>query len=477
MIFNEPVFVAFLVIVFALYWLPFTRNGAHKHPVLLAASYVFYGWWDWRYLGLIIFCSLVAFYCGLAIHRAANERQRKGYLLFSIVVPLAVLVVFKYYDFFVYSLLELGQDLGLTLHLHTLQVLLPVGISFYTFQALSYTTDIYRREIKPTDQLVTFLAFKAFFPQLVAGPIERAPHFLPQIEARRPFSYANAVHGCRLMLTGAFKKMVVADRLAPLVDDIFSQQETFGGLFNLVGVVFFALQIYCDFSGYSDIARGVAKLFNLDLVVNFDRPYAARSLREFWSRWHISLSTWFRDYVYIPLGGNRNGWARHVRNLLITFLLSGLWHGANWTFVFWGALHGGFLIVERLAKGGLGRLPGAMQWAITMVVVLVGWVFFRADNIGHAWAYLGRMMEHGPDLIHQLHRLTRPNEISPLSVLLSGLFGFAVLVAERLTARPGFSAWFEQRPVVRRLSYASLVALVLLFGVFADQSAFIYFQF
>lgn len=477
MIFNEPVFVVFLIIVFGIYWLPLSRTGAHKHGVLLLASYVFYGWWDWRYLGLIIFCSLVSYYCGLAIHRSTDERRRKAYLFLSIVVPLAVLMVFKYYDFFIYSLMDLGAAMGVKLHLHTLKVLLPVGISFYTFQALSYTTDVYRRELAPSNDVVTFLAFLAFFPQLVAGPIERAPQFLPQIVAKRPFSYANAVEGCRLMLTGAFKKMVVADRLAPLVETIFSEQETFAGPFNVLGVVLFAIQIYCDFSGYSDIARGVGKLFNLDLMVNFDRPYAARSLREFWSRWHISLSTWFRDYVYIPLGGNRLGMGRHVRNLLITFLLSGLWHGANWTFVCWGALHGGFLIVERLARGGLERLPGAARWGITMVVVLVGWVFFRAEDIGAAFDYLGRMASMGPDLEYQLNRLTRPNDITRASLLFSIVFGFGVLLAERITARPRFRGWLEARPLTRRLSYGMLVALVLFFGVFADRSAFIYFQF
>jgi alginate O-acetyltransferase complex protein AlgI len=271
--------------------------------------------------------------------------------------------------------------------------------------------------------------------------------------------------------------MVVADRLAPLAETVFSNQDTFAGVFNLAGVLFFALQIYCDFSGYSDIARGVAKLFNLDLMVNFDRPYFARSLREFWGRWHISLSTWFRDYVYIPLGGNRGTWGMHARNLLITFMLSGLWHGANWTFVCWGALHGGFLLVERLAKGGLDRLPAIGRWSITMVVVLVGWVFFRAEDLGHAMEYLGRFAEAGPDLGHQLKRLLRLNEIGLGSLFFTILFAAVVLVMDRLSITPAFLARFDRRPALRYASYATLVALVLFFGVFADQSAFIYFQF
>lgn len=477
MIFNQPVFVAFLVIVFALYWAPLARHGAHKHLVLLAASYVFYGWWDWRYLGLIVFCSLVSFYCGLAIHRATAPRERKLFLSISIIVPLAVLVVFKYYDFFAASLVAAAAGMGITLHHHTLDVLLPVGISFYTFQALGYTIDVYRGLIRPTDRPITFLAFQAFFPQLVAGPIERAAHFLPQIEAKRPFSYPNAVAGCRLMLIGAFKKMVVADRMAPLVDTIFTDQATFAGPFNVLGALLFAVQIYCDFSGYSDIARGVGKLFNLDLMVNFDRPYSARSLREFWSRWHISLSTWFRDYVYIPLGGNRGPWAKHARNLLITFVLSGLWHGANWTFVSWGALHGGFLVLERLAKGGPDRLPPWLRWTITMLVVLIGWVFFRAADIQHAWEYLMRTAEHGPPFADQLQRLLRTNDITRISLLATIGFGVLVLIMERAGIHTGLVAWMRQRPLPRRLSYAVLVFTILLFGVFTDQSAFIYFQF
>lgn len=477
MIFNQPVFAIFLVIVFTLYWMPFTRNGAHKHPVLLAASYVFYGWWDVRYLALIIFCSLVAFFCGILIHRARTPQLRKLYLVVSIVVPLAVLVIFKYYDFFITSLMSACGSIGVEVHLHTLRVLLPVGISFYTFQALSYTTDIYRREIEPTHQLVTFLAFKAFFPQLVAGPIERAPHFLPQIEARRSFSYPNAVIGCQLILIGAFKKMVLADRLAPLADAVFDHPTLFGGVLNGLGALFFAMQIYCDFSGYSDMARGIGKLFNLDLMINFNRPYLARDLRDFWARWHISLSTWFRDYVYIPLGGSRAGALRSARNLMITFLLSGLWHGANWTFVIWGALHGAFLLVERFGGSVLARLTPALRWALTMVVVLVGWVFFRAPDLTHAVLYLKRTFTFDADPMFLLGRLLNYAECSPLGLLCTFVFTVLLITLDVLTARPSFLARLEQRPMIRYAGYAGLMFIVLFFGVFSDQRAFIYFQF
>ena len=477
MIFNSPVFVAFLVIVFALYWMPLLPNGRHKHLVLLVASYVFYGWWDWRYLGLIIFCSLVSFGSALRIESASDARSRKAWLAAGILVPLAVLVVFKYFDFFAVSLAEALARLGVESEPRTLGLLLPVGISFFTFQALSYTTDVFRGALKPTREPIAFLAFLAFFPQLVAGPIERAPQFLPQILAKRSFSYENAVIGCRLILIGAFKKMVVADRMGPLADAVFDHPMLFGGLFNVLGALCFAVQIYCDFSGYSDIAQGTAKLFNLDLMRNFNRPYLAESLREFWGRWHISLSTWFRDYVYIPLGGNQ-GTAWHVaRNLLITFVLSGLWHGANWTFVAWGALHGAFLVVERLMRGGFERLPFMLRWAITMLVVLVGWVFFRAADIDAALLFLGRAVTFDRDMLFLLKRLLTYAECSPFGLACTFAFAALLIAIDAVTARPAFLARFEQRTALRYVGYAGLALIVLFFGVFTDQRAFIYFQF
>ena len=474
MIFNSPVFVIFLVIVFALYWAPFTRNGAHRNPVLLISSYVFYGWWDWRFLSLILFSSLLDFFLGLRLSAATDQGARKRLLIISMAANLGVLFFFKYFNFFLGSFQDM---LGVGELSWTFRIILPVGISFYTFQTMSYCIDIYRRQLEPTKDLLGFMTFVSFFPQLVAGPIERAKDLLPQLQALRPFSHDNAVLGCKLMLIGAFKKMVVADRLAPLVEAIFENQTEFSGLFNVLGAVFFAIQIYCDFSGYSDIAVGTAKLFNVDLMSNFNRPYFALSLREFWARWHISLSTWFRDYVYIPLGGNRGTLALHARNLMVTFVLSGLWHGANWTFIIWGALHGGFLMVERFIGGPLKRTPTLLQWAITMVVVLVGWVFFRAQDISHATEYLGHLVPNGTDLSHQLKRLMRIPEVSPFSLLSTVVFAAFVLVIDKLSITPKFVSTVDNNRFVRYATYSTLVALVLLFGIFTDQAAFIYFQF
>jgi len=279
------------------------------------------------------------------------------------------------------------------------------------------------------------------------------------------------------MLIGAFKKMVLADRLAPLADAVFDHPTLFGGIFNGMGAIFFALQIYCDFSGYSDIARGVGKLFNLDLMINFDRPYFARSLKDFWGRWHISLSTWFRDYVYIPLGGNRLDAFRSARNLMITFLLSGLWHGANWTFVIWGGLHGVFLLVERYAGSLLGRPHAVLRWALAMLVVLVGWVFFRAPDLAHALLYLRRTFVFDAEPLYLLGRLLNYAESSPLGLVCTFFFAVLLIVIDLLTARSAFMAVLERRPLLRYAGYSGLVLIILFFGVFTDQRAFIYFQF
>jgi D-alanyl-lipoteichoic acid acyltransferase DltB (MBOAT superfamily) len=477
MIFNSPVFVVFLICTFALYWLPLLPKGGHRRLVLLIASYVFYGWWDWRYLGLILFCSLVSYTTALQIDGAKGDRARKVWLTIGVVVPLAVLVVFKYYDFFITSLVDGMARIGLTARPLTLGLILPVGISFFTFQALSYTIDVHRGSLRSERDPIAFLAFLAFFPQLVAGPIERATTFLPQITANKPFSYENAVVGCRLILIGAFKKMVVADRLAPVADAVFDHPTLFEGLFNLLGAACFAVQIYCDFSGYSDIALGTGKLFNIDLMRNFDRPYLALSLREFWGRWHISLSTWFRDYVYIPLGGNKGGGWHTGRNLFITFLLSGLWHGANWTFVAWGALHGCALVVERMMGSGFQRIPLMLRWTLTMMVVLLGWIFFRATDIGSAMLFLERSFKFNQDDLFLLKRLLTYAECSPFALACTFAFATLLILMDRITAAPTFLARFHRHTWLRYGSYIGLIVIVLFFGTFTDQRAFIYFQF
>ncbi|MCB9183632.1 MAG: MBOAT family protein [Flavobacteriales bacterium] len=472
--FNSPTFVIFLVVVFALHWAPIMRGGRHRNAVLLVASYFFYGWWDWRFLGLILASSLLDYTLGRWLGATSEKRARDGILLLSIVANLGTLFFFKYFNFFLDSLKVL---LGADDIPWSMRIILPVGISFYTFQTMSYCIDIHRRQMQPTRDLLGFLTFVSFFPQLVAGPIERAKELLPQLMGQRRFDRQQAVEGLRLMLVGAFKKMVIADRFAPLADAVFDHPTLFLGAFNILGAACFALQIYGDFSGYSDIARGTAKLFGVELMVNFNRPYQALSLRDFWARWHISLSTWFRDYVYIPLGGNRAGVLMHGRNLMITFLLSGLWHGANWTFVAWGGLHGAFLLVERVARGGLDRLPGSVRWAITMLVVLIGWVFFRAQDLGHATLYLRRALRFDLDPLFLLKRLLTYAELSPTGLAITLTAGLALIGLDRWSARPHALAVLHTRPVLRHAGYAALVLAILFFGVFTDQRAFIYFQF
>ena len=388
MLFNTITFFLFLPIAFAGYWV--LRDRKLQNVWLLLASYVFYGWWDWRFLFLIAACSAVNFWAGSYIHRTSVSWKRKLALTSCVVVCVGALCVFKYYNFFAESLSAL---LGVSSESLTVKIVLPVGISFFTFQALSYTIDIALGKLKPTDSWVEYFTFIAFFPQLVAGPIERASNLLPQFQRDRHFDFDGAMHGLCLMAYGLFKKMVVADTLALYVDNVFFKPELYSSVTCLIGAIFFALQIYCDFSGYSDVARGVARLFGFELMVNFNRPYLSRSFSDFWRNWHISLSTWFKDYVYIPLGGNRVSVLKWARNTMVVFLLSGLWHGAAWTFVIWGALHGAFLVVEGVRKRMgltlkdclLSRLISGV-WVNAWVVL--AWIFFRASSFENLRTYL-----------------------------------------------------------------------------------------
>ena len=390
--------------VFGLYWFVFASRLKARNLFLLAASYLFYGWWDWRFLGLIVASTFVDYMAGLAMGRSTGATARRAWLGLSLVANLSLLGFFKYWNFFVDSWLAAWGSLGIELHAATVQIILPVGISFYTFQTLSYTIDVYRRRIEPTTDLPAFAAFVAFFPQLVAGPIERAASLLGQFRETHRFSYSDAAEGSRQILWGLFKKVVIADQLAPHVDFIFANYESQPSLMLLIGAVLFAFQIYCDFSGYSDIAIGTARLFGFRLMTNFRYPYFARDIGEFWRRWHISLSTWFRDYVYIPLGGSRGGRARTLRNVLIVFMVSGLWHGANWTFVAWGALHAALflpsILMDRhrlyLDDAAPGRLLPSLRELtaikLTFLQVCLAWIFFRAESWQHATGYLGGMV-------------------------------------------------------------------------------------
>ena len=397
MLFNSLEFFLFVIVVFGAYWLIPNRVRLQNF-LILVASYVFYGWWDWRFLFLIGGCSAVNFIAGLFLSCSKGRLMRRTILCLCFAVSLGVLCVFKYYNFFTESFESILRVMGFKADFATLKIVLPVGISFFTFQALSYTLDVAFGKIKATKDPVEFFAFIAFFPQLVAGPIERASNLLPQFGRRRVFSYAVAMDGLCLIVYGLFKKMVVADTLALYVDRAYSNPDFYSSVTCVIASVFFAMQIYCDFSGYSDAARGFAKLFGFELMVNFNRPYMATTFADFWRRWHISLSTWFKDYVYIPLGGSRNGRGRTVLNLWVVFLLSGLWHGASWLFVAWGGIHAVFLTCGCLKKWlmpsqadndkGFARIISIL--AVGLFVTLA-WIPFRAGSLKTAKSFLMTM--------------------------------------------------------------------------------------
>ena len=408
MLFNSFEFLIFLPIVFVLYWFVF-RQRCLQNLLVVSASYVFYGWWDWRFLSLIIFTSFCSFASGLLLERFEGERSvQKIISAANIIVNLAVLGFFKYYNFFVDSIDSLfrtffGYDLGWI----TLKIILPVGISFYTFQALSYSIDVYKHSIKATHDPIEFFAYISFFPQLVAGPIERATNLLPQFQKKRLFDYSQSVDGLRQMLWGFFKKMVVADNCAVIVNDYWGQYQELSGLMLIILGVLFTFQIYCDFSGYSDIAIGCARLFGINLMRNFNFPYFSRSIPEFWRRWHISLTTWFRDYVYFPLGGSRCSKWMTIRNIFIVWGISGLWHGANWTFVCWGLYHALILNIYNIlgiktkresvpvnigiSGGKLQMIKDLLSIVMTFVLAVFGWIVFRAESLSQAIDYFTRI--------------------------------------------------------------------------------------
>ena len=344
MLFNSIDFAIFLPIVFILYWFVFQKNLRLQNLLIIIASYLFYGWWDYRFLALIAFSSLLDYSIGIALKKYEDKNTRKSLLILSLLVNLGFLGFFKYYNFFLDNFVDAFSLLGKPISVQGLNIILPVGISFYTFQTLSYTIDVYRQKLEPTKDIVSFFAFVSFFPQLVAGPIERASNLLPQFYIKRQFVYSSAIDGMRQILWGLFKKVVVADNCAAFANQIFDNYTDHSGSTLFFGVLFFTFQIYGDFSGYSDIAIGTSRLFGFNLMRNFDFPYFSRDIAEFWRRWHISLSTWFRDYVYIPIGGSKGGMAKKIRNVFVIFLVSGFWHGANWTFIIWGFLNALYFI-------------------------------------------------------------------------------------------------------------------------------------
>ena len=416
MLFNSLEFAIFLPIAFLLYWFVFNRKVRWQNLFVVVASYIFYGWWDWRFLFLIAFTSFCSWGSGLLIHKYRETPTAKLCHVLNIVLNLAILGVFKYYNFFVSSfskLFSLGHADGLLLH-----IILPVGISFYTFQALSYSIDVYRQKLDPTRDIIQFFAFVSFFPQLVAGPIERATNLLPQFEKPRKFDYSQAVDGMRQILWGLFKKIAVADTCAVYVDQVFGNFQAQNGTTLIIAAILFAIQIYGDFSGYSDIAIGTAKLFGIRLMRNFRNPYFSRDIAEFWRRWHISLTTWFRDYVYIPLGGSRVSKGKIIRNTFIIFLLSGFWHGANWTFIAWGAYHAILFLplilmgknrkyLNEVAEGkALPSLKETGQMLLTFMLATAGWIIFRSDSIAQAWQYFGQIPHLGTPYTEGLLTMT-----------------------------------------------------------------------
>lgn len=400
MLFNSFEFAVFLPVSFLLYWFVFQKNLKAQNVFLLLISYLFYGWWDWRFLSLIVFSSLIDYLAGIKIEASKTVLQKKLFLWLSLCTNLGFLGFFKYYNFFQQSFTDMMSAIGLQTNSYSIAIILPVGISFYTFQTMSYSIDVYRGEMKPTKNIIAFLAYVSFFPQLVAGPIERAINLLPQFKVRRVFNFEDGADGLRLILWGLFKKVVIADNCAVFVNQIFNNYQDASGLELILGAVLFAFQIYGDFSGYSDIAIGTAKLFGFDLMTNFRTPYFSRDIAEFWRRWHISLSTWFRDYLYIPLGGSRGNKSRIVLNTFIIFIVSGFWHGANWTFIVWGALNAIYFLpllllgknrnnMDVVAKGKL--LPSfreLWQMGLTFTLTCFAWIFFRSESVGDAFNYI-----------------------------------------------------------------------------------------
>lgn len=473
MIFNSLTFLIFFPLVFIIYWSLRNKSLVFQNTILLVSSYVFYGWWDWRFLSLIAFSTIVDFFTGKLISESKSKQTKKAYLLVSLISNLGLLGFFKYYNFFIDSFENMLANLGVHIETWTLQIILPVGISFYTFQTLSYTIDIYKGKIKHTDDFLSFAVFVSFFPQLVAGPIERASHLLPQFLQKRSFDYNDAINGFSLIVYGFFKKLVIADRLAIYVNSVFSDIHNANTISLILGAVFFSFQIYADFSGYSLIARGISKLLGFDLMVNFNRPYLATNIPDFWRRWHISLSTWFRDYVYIPLGGNRVSLLRNYYNLMVVFLVSGLWHGANWTFVLWGGLHGVYQIVylqsQRILRFKPSKYLVMKLINITFVFLLVSfsWIFFRAENIRQAFEYIIKLFEF--DFTFNLIQICA--EKGPLNLLISFVSIMLLYLSYLLPKDLVFKN--EGQSV---LFITTTILLILLIGV-NGKAEFIYFQF
>ena len=482
MLFNSLEFAFFLPIVFLLYWFVTHRSLKLQNALLLLASYFFYGWWDWRFLSLIAFSSLVDYVVGLSLANAETKMKRKLLLSLSILVNIGFLGFFKYFNFFAESFAQAFTLLGEPLEISSLKIILPVGISFYTFQTLSYSIDIYRKKLTPTKDFVAFFAFVSFFPQLVAGPIERASNMLPQFLNKRDFQYHEAVNGCRQILWGLFKKIVIADNCAKFVNIIFEDPSAHSSSTLILGVILFSFQIYGDFSGYSDIAIGVARLFGFKLMRNFAYPYFSRNIGEFWRRWHISLSTWFRDYLYIPIGGSRGSTLLQIRNIFIVFLVSGFWHGASWNFLCWGGLHALFFIPLVLMKRNRTFLHSVKtKWlfpslkeglliVFTFSITSLAWVFFRAESVSESLHYFQGMFS---DSI-----LTVPDILRDIKAIVLVLFIFGLVFIEWIARDHQYGIERITQKWSSPLRYGFYYGLTMVIFMFKGiPQDFIYFQF
>lgn len=479
MLFNSIDFAIFLPIVFILYWFVTNKNLKLQNLLIVISSYIFYGWWDWRFLSLILFSTILDYSIGISLSKQVNQNKRKMLLWISILMNLGFLGFFKYYNFFLANFITAFSFFGTEINANSLNIILPVGISFYTFQTLSYTIDVYKRQLDTTKDFIAFSAFVSFFPQLVAGPIERATNLLPQFYTKRYFDYSKTVDGMRQILWGLFKKIVIADNCAQYANIIFNNSSEYSGSTLVLGAIFFTFQIYGDFSGYSDIAIGTSRLFGFNLKQNFAFPYFSRDIAEFWRRWHISLSSWFRDYLYIPLGGSRGRTWNKIRNVFIIFLVSGFWHGANWTFIIWGALNALYFLpifitnnnrnnLNIVAQGKyLPNLKEFLLMSLTFILTVFAWIFFRAENIGHATSYINNIFS--PTLFEY-------SEIFPLGLLLLILFFLSIEWMNR-NKQYGLEKFNKQK--------FKFLDVLLLYIVFwstviwnsSKEVEFIYFQF
>lgn len=478
MLFNSLSFAVFMTVIFFVYWL---IPHKFRWPLLLVASYYFYMSWNPKYVVLILFTTIVSYISALAIQKNEKKSNKKIILNTAIILCLSVLFFFKYFNFTSEVVSQLASKFSLQLHPITLKVLLPVGISFYTFQTLSYVIDVYRGDVKAEKNFGIYATFISFFPQLVAGPIERTNNLLPQIKSKKEFDYNSITYGLKLMAWGFFKKLAIADALAVHVDNAYDNLGNLHGIDYIFAIVFFTFQIYCDFSGYSDIAIGAAKMLGINLMTNFKSPYFSKSIKEFWSRWHISLSTWFRDYVYIPLGGNRCSKRRNSMNLLVTFLASGLWHGAGWTFIIWGGIHGVLQVIEkRLSFKSLKSKKANYLYCVAstltvFVICNIAWVFFRANTLSDAIFVLKNVFVG----LNDIHTYINPNLNITINDLLKIVLAIALLtVYDYYSLRTDVIQYIStKKPVFRWMVYVFIISMIIFCIPVVNETTFIYFQF